>query len=105
MTRELCAGLVDGFVAEGAVDAAGDYAQQIPVRAMAAILGVPPSMSDTSTAWGGEGLESADVPERRRRGVEGLIGFFVEEVGRRKAEPGDDLLSDLLHSDVDGVPV
>jgi cytochrome P450 len=105
MTRELCAGLVDGFLADGTTDAAGDYAQQIPVRVIAAILGVPTSMSDTFTGWVRDVLEFADVPERRLRGVEGLIGFFVEEVGRRKATPGDDLLSDLLHSDVDGIPV
>ncbi|HUD18148.1 MAG TPA: cytochrome P450 [Acidimicrobiales bacterium] len=105
MTRELCAGLVDGFLADGTTDAAGDYAQQIPVRVIAAILGVPTSMSDTFTGWVRDVLEFADVPERRLRGVEGLIGFFVEEVGRRKADPGDDLLSDLLHSDVDGAPV
>ncbi len=105
MTRTLCAGLVDGFVDLGSADAAGDYAQQIPVRVIAAILGVPTSLSDTFTGWVRDVLEFADEQELRRRGVEGLIGFFVEEVARRKREPGDDLLSDLLHSDVEGEPV
>jgi hypothetical protein len=105
MTRKLCAELVDGFAADGAADAASDYAQQIPVRVIAAILGVPPSLSDTFTLWVRDVLEFADDPERRRHGIEGLIGFFVEEVARRKTEPGDDLLSDLLHSDFDGAPV
>ena len=62
-------------------------------------------MSDTFTGWVRDVLEFADDPERRLRGVEGLIGFFVAEVERRKTEPGDDLLSDLLHSEVDGAPV
>ena len=105
MTRKLCAELVDGFVMSGSADAAGDYAQQIPVRVIASILGVPSSLSGTFTGWVHDVLEFADDPERRRRGVEGLIGFFVEEVARRKSEPGDDLLSSLLHSDVDGAPV
>ncbi|MGA3149233.1 MAG: cytochrome P450 [Acidimicrobiales bacterium] len=105
MTRKLCAELVDGFVMSGSADAAGDYAQQIPVRVIASILGVPTSLSDTFTGWVRDVLEFADQPELRRRGVEGLIGFFVEEVARRKREPGDDLLSDLLHSEFDGVPV
>jgi hypothetical protein len=34
-----------------------------------------------------------------------LNDFFVSEVARRKTEPGDDLLSDLLHSQIDGKPV
>ncbi len=105
MTRELCAGLVDGFVADGHVDAAADYAQQIPVRVIASILGVPASMSDTFTGWVRDMLEFADDPERRERARVDLITYFVDEVERRRADPGDDLLSELLHSEIDGEPI
>ncbi|HEY4947169.1 MAG TPA: cytochrome P450, partial [Acidimicrobiales bacterium] len=104
-TRELCSELVDGFIERGTADAAGDYAQQIPVRVIAGILGVPAELSDTFTGWVRDVLEFADDPELRLRGMEGLITFFVEEVDRRKTQPGEDLLSYLLHSEVDGVPV
>jgi cytochrome P450 len=105
MTRTLCAGLVEGFVEDGTVDAARQYAQQIPVRVIARILGVPTSLSDTFTGWVRDVLEFADDPERRRRGTEGLITFFVDEVARRRREPGDDLLSELLQDEVDGAAV
>jgi hypothetical protein len=105
LTRMLCAELIDGLLGSGSADAAGDYAQQIPVRVIAAILGVPSSLADQFTGWVRDVLEFADDPERRRRGVEGLIGYFVAEVARRRSEPGDDLLSDLLQSEVEGVPV
>ncbi len=105
MTRALCADLIDGFEAKGEADAARDYAQQIPVRVIAHILGVPASLSDTFTGWVRDVLEFADDPVRRVRGVEGLIGFFIEEVAKRKTDPGDDLLSDLLHSEFEGAPV
>jgi hypothetical protein len=106
MTRSLCAELIDGFAAAGRADAAGGYAQQIPVRVIASILGVPASLSDTFTGWVRDLLEFADVPERRARGANGLINFFVAEVERRKTEPGDDLLSELMHSESDdGQPV
>jgi len=104
-TRELCSELVDGFIERGTADAAGDYAQQIPVRVIAGILGVPAELSDTFTGWVRDVLEFADDPELRLRGMEGLITFFIEEVGRRKTQPGEDLLSYLLHSEVDGLPV
>jgi cytochrome P450 len=105
MTRELCAGLVDGFVADGRADAAADYAQQIPVRVIGAILGVPDSMSDTFTGWVRDVFEFADDPERVERARTALISYFVEEVARRREQPGDDLLSELLQTEIDGEPL
>jgi cytochrome P450 len=103
MTRDLCNRLIDGFLADGRADAAADYAQQIPVRVIAAILGVPESLSDTFTGWVRDVLEFADDEERRRDGTIALIEYFVAEVERRKSEPGDDLLSALLQTEMDGV--
>ena len=105
MTRSLCARLIDGFVATGCADAAADYAQQIPVRVIAHVLGVSPELSDTFTSWVRDVLEFADDHERRVEGMRGLITYFVDEIARRKVDPGDDLLSELLHTQVDGVQV
>jgi cytochrome P450 len=105
MTRALCRGLIDGFAGHGRADAAVDYAQQIPVRVIAHILGVSAEHADMFTGWVRDVLEFADDPERRVRGVEGLLTYFVDEVARRRAAPGDDLLSELLHTEVDGQPV
>ena len=66
LTRDLCRRLVDGFAGTGHADAAADYAQQIPVRVIAHILGVSPDLSDTFTSWVRDVLEFADDAERRR---------------------------------------
>ena len=50
-TRELCRSLIDGFVSLGHADAAEGYAQQIPVRVIAQMLGIDESMSDQFTTW------------------------------------------------------
>jgi cytochrome P450 len=105
MTRDLCSSLIDGFMAAGRVDAATDYAQQIPVRVIAHILGVSDTHADMFTLWVRDVLEFADDPERRVRGVEGLLNYFLAEIAQRREHPGDDLLSMLLHTEVDGVPV
>src|ERR1700685_1619597 len=105
MTRDLCRRLIDGFVDGGHVDAAADYAQQIPVRVIAKILGVPEELSDTFTGWVRDVLEFADDEERRREGTLALIEYFVTELERRKTEPGDDLMSALIHGEVDGQPI
>ncbi|HXN63565.1 MAG TPA: cytochrome P450 [Acidimicrobiales bacterium] len=105
LTRELCGSLLEGLAAAGHADAAADYAQQIPVRVIARILGVPTAMSDTFTGWVRDVLEFADDPERRQKGAEGLLLYFIEQLEFRRREPGDDLLSELLHTEVDGKPV
>ncbi len=105
MTRELCQNLLDGFAGSGQADAAADYAQQIPVRVIARILGVPTDMADTFTGWVRDVLEFADDPERRQKGAEGLLYFFVDQLEHRRQDPGDDLLSELLHTEVEGKPV
>ena len=105
MTRALCTKLLDGFADSGQADAATDYAQQIPVRVIAHILGVSPDLSDTFTGWVRDVLEFADDAERRQRGAEGLLYYFVGQLEERRANPGDDLLSELLTTEVDGKPV
>jgi cytochrome P450 len=105
MTRQLCTGLIDGFVDAGAADAAADYAQQIPVRVIAHILGVSPALADTFTGWVRDVLEFADDHERRIEGVRGLLRYLTDQIAQRRTEPGDDLLSELLCTEVDGAPI
>ena len=59
--------------------------------------GVSPDLSDTFTGWVRDVLEFADDPERRQHGAEGLLNYFFEQLELRRKDPGDDLLSELLH--------
>ncbi len=104
-TRELCGRLVDDVLVRGQGDAASEYAQQIPVRVIGHILGVPESMSATFTEWVRDVLEFAHDPERRRRGVTGIITYLQGAIEERQVEPKDDFITELLQSEHDGEPV
>jgi cytochrome P450 len=104
-TRDLCRSLIDRFIEDRQADAAQQYAQQIPVRVIAKILGVPEDLSDTFTGWVRDVLEFADDPERRVRGARGLVGYFLEGLEERRENPGDDLLSELLQTEIDGAHI
>jgi cytochrome P450 len=104
VTRDLCRKLIDGFP-PGHADGAVDYAQQIPVRVIAKILGVPDDMADVFTGWVRDVLEFADEPERVKRGRDGIIQFLVAQLERCKQDPQDDLISELAHTSHDGEPV
>ena len=104
-TRALCRRLVDDVLAAGGGDAAAEYAQQIPVRVIGHILGVPEDMSSTFTEWVRDVLEFANDPDRRRRGVTGIIGYLQGAIAERQAEPKDDFITELLNSEHDGEPI
>ncbi len=106
-TRELCAELVDGFVKSGRADGAADYAQQIPPRVIASMLGIPKEMAGTFTEWVRGFLElGLTDPELRNQSALSIFTYLNEAIQEHKANPGkDDLISYLLSASVDGEPV
>ena len=103
-TRALCHQLIDGFIDAGQADAATDYAQQIPVRVIATMLGVPLEMADEFTSWVRGVLEiGLTDPKVRLENRMKILGFFRAQLDDRKANPrDDDLITDLLNTRVDG---
>ncbi len=105
-TRELCAELIDGFIANGTADGAADYAQQIPPRVIASMLGIPKEMSGQFTEWVRGFLElGLTDPELREASGRAIFEFLYGQIQLRKENLGDDLISYLLTSEVDGEPV
>jgi cytochrome P450 len=104
-TREVCRRLVAEAVDKGEADLAAGYAQQIPVRVIGHILGVPESMSDQFTEWVRDVLEFAFDDERRMRGMRGIIDYLQTALDDRVANPTDDFISELLTAENDGEPI
>jgi cytochrome P450 len=104
-TRALCRQLIDGLLTASSADAAADYAQQIPVRVIGLVLGVPESMADTFTGWVRDVLEFAHDVERRNRARDEIVMYFLGEIESRRDGDGDDLITALLHTEHDGQPV
>ena len=106
ITRDLCRELIEVMLPQGRGDAAVGYSQQIPVRIIAKMLGIPESMSETFTQWVRGALElGATDPEIRQEAFKEIITYLFDEVTKRKEHPGDDILSELLAAEVDGEPV
>jgi cytochrome P450 len=105
-TRELCRNLIDGFIANGRADGAGDYAQQIPPRVIASMLGMPQDMAEEFTGWVRGFLElGLTNPELREQSGRSIFEYVIGQVAERKEKPGDDIISYLLKQEVDGAPV
>ncbi len=105
VTRSLCRTLIDSFIETGRADAAADYAQQIPVRIIGQVLGVPESNSDMFTDWVRDILEFANDIPRRQKAIQEVAMYFLGEMEQRRGGDGEDLISALLRAEVDGAPV
>jgi cytochrome P450 len=105
-TETLCHELIDGFIDRGNCDGAVNYAQQIPPRVIAHKLGVGSERVDEFIIWVQGVLEiGLTQPELRVHYRNVIRSFFEEQVAERKASPGDDLISELLKTEIDGQPL
>ena len=105
-TREICARLVEGFAGKRGCDAAADYAQEIPVRVIATMLGLPESEGDRFRTWIHEILELGITrPDVLMKAIGETEKYFQNEVEKRRAAPTDDLISKLAAAKIDGEPI
>jgi len=94
--RAICNELIDGFVAKGGCDAAVDYAQHIPVKIIAHMLGIPESDGDRFRTWIKMVLEDGITDEAAMmQGFQEIRDYFTSHLMERRKNPGDDLISYL----------
>jgi cytochrome P450 len=102
-TRDVCQELIARIAPKKSCDVAVEYAQEIPVRVIAHMLGVPEQDADQFRKWIKEileiGISDYDVLMRAQRE---MIAYFAEKIALRHAEPQDDLISYLINARIEG---
>ncbi len=97
LTLDICNSLIDNFKTDKFVDGAVQYAQQIPVRVIGHILGVPEYMTDTFTTWVRGFLEFADNSEQRFNSIKELVLYLISVIEERKQLLSDNVkLNDFI---------
>jgi cytochrome P450 len=105
-TRALCNRLIDAFIGRGACDAATDYAQHIPTRVIAKMLGMNEDDGERYRRWIKMALEEGIHDNAKvMQSLKEMSVYFAEELTRRGAAPGDDLISFMRDQRVDGQPL
>ena len=111
VARAIANELIDGFVDRRRADVAAEYAQHIPVRVIAQMIGVPLSDEATFTRWAVEVIqEGVSNLEGALDTIAEIIRYFKDHVAQRRAmavdERPDDLITLLIDStDIDGNPL
>jgi cytochrome P450 len=102
-TRAFCHSLIDQFGAAETVDAARDYAQHIPVRVIADMLGFPPEDGPQFREFVNDLLEGINLEsEEREARIGRLFDYLLEQVHDHLDRPREDLTTYLLEAEIYG---
>lgn len=105
-TRAYCHELLDAVEGRDVVDGAADYAQHIPVRVIAKMLGFPAEDADIFRDFIHNALENVDLPpEVRMENFGRLDEYLTRQVMDHVDNPRDDLTTFLLNAEMDGEPL
>jgi len=101
--RELVAGLLEAGDAGAPVDFVDRFAVHLPLRVIERMLGVPDADRARFRVWSDAVIDAAteQTPETMAQAAE-LLGYFGGVIAERRERPGDDVISTLVHSTIDG---
>ena len=97
---------MDRVVESGACDFIAELAGRIPMDVISEMLGVPDGDRTTLRHWADtvvhreEGMY--DVPPAGIEAAAGMVGYFKELIAQRHRRPGQDLVSSLLETEMEG---
>ncbi|MFE0750780.1 cytochrome P450 [Gordonia sp. NPDC058843] len=105
--RDVVNDLIDGFAAKGEAEYISAFAHELPARIFLALMDWPiedaPLFTEATDVVlfgkpGGTEEESLEA-----RGIAGMqmLGYFQKMVDERRANPGDDVTSQLIHTEVE----
>lgn len=106
--RAIADELVDAFIERGRVELREEFAVPVPLTIIAEQLGVPASELATFKRWSDGfvkqlgGMASAEEQEEASRLILEFQRYFSKIVEARRAEPRDDIISDMVNASVDG---
>jgi cytochrome P450 len=93
--------LVDDFAGTGRAELMAAFANQLPALVIAGLLGVPAADRDEFRTWVQESLLPYGHPQRDESLI-ALNWYLAAMIGRKHAEPGEDLLGALLSGSAEG---
>jgi cytochrome P450 len=108
--RAIVTELLDAAAARGSIEVIEDLAYPLPVAIISEMLGVPKEDNETFKGWSREMARSLDpefvmseeVNARRQKAVEEFRDYMQGLIAKRRAAPGEDLLSALIAAEEEG---
>jgi cholest-4-en-3-one 26-monooxygenase len=96
--------IIDGLAAQGSCDLVQDLALWLPLHVIADLVGVPEEDRRQVFEWTEQtfGFDESVTPAQRSEAAMAMYAYADAMCAERQDEPRDDLMSVLLHAEVDG---
>lgn len=99
--RRLCKNVLDTAVPRGACDFVADIASPLPMRVIFALLGVPEEDWQSLVGMSDQMIDNAGT-DAAFAGALSMYAYSDQLASRRREQPGDDVVSQLLTAEVNG---
>jgi cytochrome P450 len=99
--EEITAELLDALAGQERADLLPSFAAPLPITVICELLGVAPEDRTEFSAWS-KTLLSSSTPEDAQHAAQSMLTYLTALVTQKRAEPAEDLLSDLVHASDDG---
>lgn len=105
--RSVAAELTEPFAGDGACDFVDRFAHRYPVEIIARLLGLPNDEIPKFERWSTDlalvlAFPVEPVRDRVEAAITGLFDYVSDVVSRRRRQPGDDFISELIAVEADG---
>jgi cytochrome P450 len=98
--------LLDAVEPTAEIDFVSELAAPFPLTVIAELLGIDEADRENFRRWSDAAIESPDLPPDETASALGeLSAFIVDHIRRKRAQPGNDLVSLLVASEVGGCPL
>ncbi len=98
--------LVEGVKGNGAMDVSTEFAQMVPTITMCTLMDLPREDRSKFLRWNLDTLAGADFTSPDALAAYGeMAAYWTELVAVRRAVPGNDLISQIIHTEVEGEPL
>jgi cytochrome P450 len=108
--RQIAAELIEGFQARGQCEFSADYANVFPVKVFMALCDLPMEDVPVLARYARmmtrpEGHTPEEMAAQLEAGNNGFSAYAAPVIAARQGEGGDDLISVMINSDIDGAPI
>lgn len=102
--RQLARDLIDDLYPNGRCEFVADFSMIMPLAIFLSIVDLP--VEDRVTLHTlARGSSRSPTQEQRAENSQKMVGYLEYWIDKRRAQPGDDLLSSIVHAKVDGKPL